>query len=148
MQALLDFPIFLAHRKQGVSGMSERGTGASFRWSFAYFSRRDIPASEVLTVSSFHHEFPARCLLDNAYIVAKNVLGVLFLQRFRFFAEKLKKLLPKLVSPPKRALHEKFSISLHLFVFQRFTGKKSAKHHGVFSGWYGCDGHLGGIFDG
>ena len=87
-----------------------------------------------LSFSSFHHEFPARCLLDNAYIIAKNGLGVLFLQRFRFFAEKLKKLLPKLVSPPKRALHEKFSISLHLFVFQRFTGKKSAKHHGVFSG--------------
>ena len=86
-----------------------------------------------LSFSSFHHEFPARCLLDNAYIIAKNGLGVLFRQRFRFFAEKLKKLLPKLVSPPKRALHEKFSISLHLFVFQRFTGKKSAKHHGVFS---------------
>ncbi len=101
-----------------------------------------------LSFSSFHHEFPARCLLDNAYIVAKNVLGVLFLQRFRFFAKKLKKLLPKLDSPPKRALHEKFSISLHLFVFQRFTGKKPAKHHGVFSRRYGCDGHLGRVFDG
>jgi hypothetical protein len=29
-----------------------------------------------------------------------------------------------------------------------FRGGEAAKHYGVFSRRYGCDGHLGGFFDG